>query len=324
MYNTSKTKTQQVILPTNDLNFKRVFASPEHIEISKGFLQDLAAYDPLGFLEITHVRIETPYNFQEVNRLSAEHDRDMMLTEVDYACYDESGIRFMLEMQKKDQSYLEERVAYNVGQKYAQLYANDPDSKAPKYVSLKPVIAVIILEANHFDDEIAVRFLRPYDSRFNVYKKNLNLGLEIYVELNKDTSQLPTNLQLWIEYFKTGKVCEEAPCYLQEAAKMVEMISFTKEERELAERIERAQQTRLLEDYTVKLKHEEAMAKVEAEMVKVKSEIESMEAEKLRMKAENWSEKLEIARSLLKADMPAIDVAKHVNLPIEDVNALLV
>jgi len=269
-----------VILPTNDLNFKRIFASPENIKIIRGFLQDLAAYDPLGQLQIAEIKIETPYNFQDVNRLSSVHEDGMMLTEVDYACYDEDGIRFVLEMQKRDLNYLEERMFYNVGQKFGQLYAGDSDPKKSKYVSLRPVVAIVILEENHFKDDTAIHFFRPYDVRFGAYKKNLALGLEIYVELNKDISRLPKNLQFWFQYFRTGFVPEEAPYYLQEAAKMVETTSLTKEERDFADRLERAQQTYLLAVNTAQMKAEAFEQKKEAAEQKMAAEKKEMAVKK--------------------------------------------
>ena len=286
MYNDHIKENNEVILPTNDLNFKRLFASPNLIHISKGFLQDLAAYDPLELLQISSLSIETPYNFQEVNQLNADHKQALLNTEVDYACCDENGVRFLLEMQKRKQTYLEERVAYNIGQKFAQSYAGNDKNSHSKYASLQPVIAVIILDENYFkEDDIAIRFLRPNDTRYGVYKKNLNLGLEIYVEINKDISQLPENLQLWMEYFRTGRTPEEAPCYLQEAARMTKTISFTKEERKLADLIEKAEQKRILEDEAVRL---DAEATAEAKVaIKLAQAAETMtQAEKTMTQAE--------------------------------------
>ncbi|MCL1990635.1 MAG: PD-(D/E)XK nuclease family transposase [Defluviitaleaceae bacterium] len=323
MYNDSK-EQRKVILPTNDLNFKRLFASPELIHISEGFLQDLAAYDPLGGLRISALSIETPYNFQEVNQLRSHHEHLLLNTEVDYACRDENGSRFLLEMQKRDQTYLEERVAYNIGQKFAQHYARTTDKTQSKYANLKPVIGVIILEDNHFKDEIAIRFLRPYDFRHQVYKNNLNLGLEIYVEINKDTSKLPKNLQLWLAYFKTGRVPEEAPSYLQEAATMSEITAFTKEERELADLIDRLEQKRLAEEEARRLKHlaeEEArrlrhLAEEEARRLKHLAEEEARrlrhlaEEEDRRLKHEAVRIELETARTEAEVARTEAEVAR--------------
>ena len=290
MYN--KTVEQnQVYLPTNDLNFKRLFASPQFMNISKGFLQDLAAYDPLALLQISEIRIETPYNFQEINQLISERDKSLLVTEVDYACVDEAGVRFMLEMQKRDQSYIEERVVYNVGQKFAQYYAKDPITKEPKYTSLQPVIAVVILDENHFDDETPIRFLRPHDARFNLYKRNRNLGLEIYIELRKDISKLPKNLQLWIEYFRTGTAPKEAPDYIQEAVFVSNVTAMTKEERRLADLIERGEQKRLAEDHFFQTK----VIREAEEMIKKRVEQEVEQGIEQGIKQRN----LEIARASL-------------------------
>ena len=329
MYNNSKEK-RKVILPTNDLNFKRLFASPELIHISKGFLQDLVAYDPLDSLHIASLEIETPYNFQEVNRLRTDHTQGILSTEVDYACQDQNGVRFLLEMQKRDKTYLEERVVYNISQKFTQLYANVQDRYASKYSSLKPVIAVIILEDNHFKDDIAIRFLRPYDTRYDVHKKNLNLGLEIYIELNKDISRLPENLQLWITYFKTGSVPEEAPHYLQEAAEMIEITSFTKEERDLADRIDQARQKRLAEDEAVRLKAEaaaaakiaDAEAKMAEEQAKMAEEQARMAEEWTKLELEKQEEKLDIARNLLATSLSIEEISKATGISAKELEQL--
>ena len=303
MYNSSKEKSKvilpEVVLPTNDLNFKRLFASPEFINISKGFLQDLAVYDPLGVLQISSISIETPYNFQEVKNLKdGQKEKVYLNTEVDYACRDENGLRFMLEMQKRDQKYLEKRIAYNTGQKYAQYYARTDMEYPSKYSSLQPVIPIIILVANHFKDNIPVRFLRPYDERHGVYRNNLNLGLEIYVEINKDISKLPKSLRLWLEYLRTGRILEEAPCYLQEAAKMTKRDALSKEERELADIIEKYEQNRLAEFEAGWDKAKEKAVKAEEKATKAeekatKAEEKATKAEEKAVKAEEKAVKAE-------------------------------
>lgn len=291
----TKTHEAHILMPTNDLNFKRLFASPKNINISKGFLQDLADYDPLGELKITSLKIETPYNFQDVNQLVSENKHDMLYTEVDYACVDDNGTRFMLEMQKKNQKYLEQRVAYNVGQKYAQYYARDTNSD-DKYAALQPVIAVVILEDNHFEDDIAIRFFRPHDARHDVYKNNRNLGLEIYIEINKNAETLPLNLQYWLQYFRTGRVPECAPEYITEAMKVSEISSLSKEERELARRMEDAKARRFSED----------AATMDKGIGQGREERE-----------------IEIAKSLLHSGMSVTEVAKHCKISIDILNELL-
>ena len=240
----------KVVLPYYDLVFKKTFSSPENIHISEGLLKDLAAYDPLGLMSVTSLEVETPYNFKDVNQLVADNPHDILTTEVDFACRDQNGVRFLLEMQIKALSYLEERLTYNVAQKYTQLYGN-VSKKDVKYQNLQPVISITILYDNYYNDPHAIRYLRPYDERIHAYKKNPNIGLEIVIELKKDISNLPLNLQHWIHYFKTGKALENAPSYIREAAKLTEITSYTKEERKLLDRIDRAQQTLLAREHYV-------------------------------------------------------------------------
>lgn len=304
MYN--KTHEPQILMPTNDLNFKRLFASPQHINISTGFLQDLAEYDPLGYLKISSFTIETPYNFKDVNQLRIDSERDMMLTEVDYACVDEDGMRFMLEMQKRDLSYLEERIVYNVGQKYAQRYSLDA-KKHSKYSTLTPVIAVVILEDNHFNDDVAIRFMRPYDARHNVYKNSKNLGLEIYIEINKPADNLPKNLQYWLQYFRTGRVPKCAPDYINEAMTMSEISSLSKEERDLADLIERIEQKRIAEDLAAKNK-----AMTEGFNQGFNQGIEQGENTKA----------IEIAKSMLVKELELLLITELTGLTMEEVERL--
>jgi len=291
MYNEIAQETRKIILPTNDVAFKKTFASPQSTLISMGFLKDLANHDPLRVLNIKSLTIETPYNYRDVNQLEAEYDKGTLYTEVDFACMDESGVRFVLEMQMQEEVYLEERIEYNTGEKYGQLYAKDKTSDS-KYSELKPVISIVILGKNYFEDDVPIRYLRPHDVRHDLYKKNLNLGLEIYIELKKDPSYLPRNLQLWFEFFRTGSVSKGAPSYLKEAAKMIEKTGFTKEERAVASRIERARMKRWSEDAFQIKKGEKQKA-------------------------------IEIARSLLVSGMPIDEVAQHSGLDASAIENLI-
>ena len=148
---------RKIILPYNDLVFKKTFASPENIHISEGLLSDLSAYDPLEAMTVTNLSIETPYNFKDINQLIIENSHGILITEVDFAATDISA-RYAVEMQVIGLAYLELRLTYNTSQKFTQLYANVPKSKV-KYQELKPVISVTILYDNYYEDEHAIRYL---------------------------------------------------------------------------------------------------------------------------------------------------------------------
>ena len=117
-------------------------------------------------------------------------------------------------------------------------------------------------------DDIPSRFLRPHDARFDLYKKNLNIGLEIYLELDKDISNLPRNLQILFEFLRTGKAPADAPEYLKEAAEMMKKTNFTAEERKLADFYTRAHMKRVSEDEYVREEvRQEERTKANAEKI---------------------------------------------------------
>ena len=296
----SNTKDERkVVLPYYDLVFKKTFTSPENIHIPEGFLGDLADFDPLELMSVNSLKPETPYNFADVNQLVVDSDHCIMSTEVDFGCDDIKGDRYVVEMQIQGQTYLEERGIYNTSQKYAQLYANVP-KKEIKYQELKPVISVTILYENYYDDPHPIRYLRPHDERIHAYKKSPNLGLEIVMELNKDTSNLPINLQHWVHYFKTGKASADAPSYIQEAAKLAEITSYTKEERDLLDKLDRAQQTRLVEDDYIRVTTTEKVTKQVTEEVTKQRNIE-------------------IAKNLINTEIALDSIAKITGLSEQEV-----
>ena len=312
----SNTKDERkVVLPYYDLVFKKTFTSPENLHIAEGFLTDLADNDPLGLMSVNNLEAETPYNFADVNQLIVDSDHSILITEVDFSCNDIKGSRYVVEMQVQGQTYLEERITYNTSQKYAQTYANVP-KKEIKYQELKPVISVTILYENYYDDPHAIRYLRPHDERIHAYKKNPNLGLEIVIELNKDTSNLPINLQHWIHYFKTGKALADAPSYIQEAAKLTEITSYTKEEREWLDRVDRAQQTRLVEDDYIRVKTtEEVTERVTKQVTEQVTKQVTEEVTKEVTKQRN----IEIAKNLINTGIVLDSIIKVTGLSEQEV-----
>ena len=222
LYNTKKEEVDQArYLPTDDLPFKKMLASPDKIHIAKNMIDDIASYDPLGALKIDSLAAETPYNLKDTNQLQnhKEVKGGMRYTEVDFAGHDSVGMkRILAEMQNRSETHLDVRITYNISVKYTSSYAggkkNGEDKKKTiNYDSLIPVISIVILGESHFKDGYPIRYLRPHDARFDLYKEDLNMGLEIYLELDKDTSNLPPNLQRLFEFLRTGNATDESPEY---------------------------------------------------------------------------------------------------------------
>ena len=206
-------------LPTNDIAFKKAMASPMNKDISAALLKDIARYDPLGALQISKLSIETPYNHKDKNELSTQPDYTggILYTEVDYACSDSGGVQFLVELQLRRETHLEKRTAYNVSERFTSNYAGG-EKKEAKYASLRPVVAIGILKESYYkNDPHPIRFLRHHDASINVYKKDLLMGLEIYLELEKETSSLPKYLQDYFNYFQAGEVPADSE-YLKDLA----------------------------------------------------------------------------------------------------------
>jgi len=131
------------------------------------------------------------------------------------------------------------------------------------------------------DDPHPIRFLRHHDASIDVYKKDLLMGLEIYLELEKDISILPKNLQDIYQFFRTGEVSADAADYLKEAMTLMEKVNFTPEEREAANAYIRAQLKRASEDDYIR-EEEREKADIRENQAR-KEEREKADAEKAEL-----------------------------------------
>jgi len=93
-----------------------------------------------------------------------------------------------------------------------------------------------------------------------------------------------------------GRVLVNAPSYIQEAAKLTEITSYTKEERDLLDRLDRAQQTRLAQDDYIRVTTTEQVTK---EVTKQNS--------------------IEFAKSLLTTNMSIEDISLHTGLTKDEI-----
>jgi len=234
-----------IVLPYYDIVFKKTFTTSENFHLTEALLTDVADYDPLGLMALANLKIDSPYNYKDVNQLLTQSINETLYTEVDFACSSDDKELIIVEMQIQVQPNLEKRLVFNTGLRFAQSYANVGKGE-DKYRQLKAVISITILYDNLYDDEHPIRYFRPHDQRIGAYKNDKNLGLEIVIELKKDASKLPTNLQHWFHYFRTGKAKQDAPSYIKEAAKMAQISSYTKTERTLLDKFDRAQQLKVL------------------------------------------------------------------------------
>ena len=185
-------------------------------------------------------------------------------------------------------------------------------------MSLRPVVAIIILGESYYkDDPHPIRYLRPFDESIGAYKKDLLIGLEIYLELEKDTSTLPKYLQDIFQFFRTGEVSADAADYLQEAMVQMEKINFTPEEREAANAHIRAQLKRTSEDDAIREEEREKADIEKAELLRIADEKAKAEKVELLQKADVEKAELlriadEKAELLQKADIEKAELLERI------------
>ena len=274
-------------------------------------------------MHIEDLFIETPYNYKDKNELSTQPDYagGILYTEVDYACSDSEGTQFLVELQLHREAHLEKRTAYNVSKRFTADYAGGAKGEA-KYASLRPVVAIGILKESYYKkDPHPIRFLRHHDASIDVYKKDLLLGLEIYLELEKDISILPKYLQDIFQFFRTGEVSADAADYLREAMILMEKVNFTIEEREAANAYIRAQLKRTSEDDYIR-EEERKKADIRENQAR-KEEREKADADKAELMQKAEDDKLLSAKSMLSDGFPPSVISKHLKLSIEEIDKLI-
>ncbi|MCL2355436.1 MAG: Rpn family recombination-promoting nuclease/putative transposase [Oscillospiraceae bacterium] len=89
---------QKIILPTSDLGFRKAFSTIGKEHVLQGFLQDISDADELG-IKITNVRVGNPYNIINVNRLSEDERKSLLLhTELDIHCTTDGNYEVAIEL----------------------------------------------------------------------------------------------------------------------------------------------------------------------------------------------------------------------------------
>ena len=105
------------IYPTNNLMFKKLFASTEFKHILMNFLQDL-----LG-VKLKDITILEPYNIEQFKEIVEKSKKDksvILFTEVDGICTAEDGTTFIVEMQINLHVSFPERTVYYISGAYRQ------------------------------------------------------------------------------------------------------------------------------------------------------------------------------------------------------------
>jgi predicted transposase/invertase (TIGR01784 family) len=231
------------ILPTDDLCFKKAFASPQYPEIPAGLITDL-----LG-LSVEGLDIENPYDIHDF--AGRQGDDAQALTVVDVRARLSNQKLVTIEIQCQPQTYFLERALYLACDGFTSNYGRKEHMRqkvsihGAKFSSLYPTFGINILDFVLFrsdDDPLRSFVLYDIDHKETLGKDPL-LTVSFF-ELMKDVSEVADNIAHWKRFFKEGTAASDAPSYIKQAVKLVDYRNLSSEERTMINRRELAEEDR--------------------------------------------------------------------------------
>jgi predicted transposase/invertase (TIGR01784 family) len=241
-----------IILPTNNLAFKKILANDKHTDIPIGLI-----YDFFG-IEVKDIVINNPYSIEAFNAVLEGFEKGgfetlekagYFFTEVDAFCTAADNRKFSSEMQLCPKKFLGERMMYYSSTKFCENYGNLALMRnESKYSSLYPMYTINILGFNRYEDDLAIHRFVNMDIDTGIHFNEPDLTIIGVFELKKqnfdnfDRFDKYQNLLYWREFFLTGKADETAPDYIKKAADIIKTANFSKEEKRMVDVFERAEQ----------------------------------------------------------------------------------
>lgn len=276
--------------PRNDIAFKKIFGTEKNKDILIHFLNDVVvkAGKPL----IKEVTLLNPMQHPVI----ASKKQSI----VDVLCEDESGIKYIVEMQVAKVAGFEKRAQYYA----AKAYASQTDS-GETYDHLKEVIFLAITEYVMFAEKEGYKSMHVILDK-ETYEHDLKDFSFTFIELPKfnvtDIKDLKTYEQKWCYFFKhahdaddVGELLKNSDEVIQKAYHELEAHNWTEEELLAYEDSEKTARDNRAREVFVK---EEGKAEGKAE------------------------KQLEIAKNLLKKGMSKLDISSVTGLSISEVKEL--
>jgi predicted transposase/invertase (TIGR01784 family) len=233
------------LLPSNDVLFKRVMASPEFLNVPQGLFKDVFGLE----VPLSAIHLRSPYSVLEVpvDNVSALRFRQFFRD----ISYDVEIANITIEMQIRAQSsYLERALGY-----LTSLYTDSIDFSVPspaRYGTVKAAWSMNLLAHDLFPGDLqALRVFTlkdqanteldiPVDPADSDGVPPLKLG---FFELTKPT--IDPVLKAWQQLFLTGQAAGHSPKYIKDAATLANRANLDPKEVKMLdfatrERIERA------------------------------------------------------------------------------------
>jgi predicted transposase/invertase (TIGR01784 family) len=183
--------------PFTDFGFKRIFGSEESKPLLISFLNDL--------LPIEDKIISLNFNKNEYAGMLQE-DRKAIF---DINCTDEKNNHFIVELQRAEQTYFQDRALY-----YTSFPIQEQATRGSWDFQLTPIYFVGILNfiVNDFDDDNYLHYGQITDRDTN--KIMYNKLSFIYIELpkfKKTEAELSNHLEKWLWFFNALSELDEIP-----------------------------------------------------------------------------------------------------------------
>ena len=213
-----------VVLPTNDLAFKKLLSSPDHKEVARGFIEAFFGSE-VAAGEIT---ITNPYAI--VGNPRDEGDRRRLLATFRDITFTVGLADVTVELQVRRYAHFEARALYYAFDLFNSHYHEAGPGEAERYGSLRPVYAVNVLDYQHFRCPHAVHMFPLKEVLWpgeGFELRWLRIG---FVEFRKDVFASEEQ-RWWAEFLRTGVAPAGAPGYLEEAATLIKYMNLTGEEK---------------------------------------------------------------------------------------------
>jgi predicted transposase/invertase (TIGR01784 family) len=241
---------------TNDLAFKKAFASENSKDVLAGLITDLMGIVP------DDIKYENPYNINDYKVMLENNLRGIFVTNISDIIASIKYADVTIELQVRPMSFYTERSLFYPFSRYLEHYnaAAVGKSEDRRYSTLIPIYSLNILGFSLYPDEDALRVFELYDPiRHKKMKKDLlRLG---YFEYNKKNFETE-NQRFWAEYFSDTHIPDNAPGYIKKAVSTVERVNMKEDERKMIDLLEKARADHDAEiDYAKNEGREEGMEK---------------------------------------------------------------
>ena len=216
-----------VVLPTHDLAFKKLLASPDHKTVAQGFIQTFFDLN----INLADIAIVNPY---AIIPNPDHHDPHRLIETFRDITFTVPVADLTVELQVRRLAHFEARALYYTFDLFTSHF-HEPGPPTPDshrhYASLRPVYSVNVLKYAHFDCRHAVHMFEPTDTLWPDEALKLDWWRAGFVEIHRDKTEFATETQrLWCQFLATGQAPPGAPDYLDEAANMISYMNLTREE----------------------------------------------------------------------------------------------